>query len=286
MRPGLIQYLLISPVQLLLVCLILIPCLFVGWLSLNNLTFGTEAEFVGLDNYANLLTDPDFWRAFWNTLILVNVIVYLELALGLGIALFFAGGIPFPKLMICIVLIPYAVSEVVAIIMFKYLFDYQVGIVNIMLGGIGIPPLEWGTNYIHSFILITIIAVWQHLPFTFILLYTARIGIPNEIYEAARLDGGSSFAICRRITIPLMMPAILISVLFRCIFAFRIFSEVWLLTEGGPARRTEVLAVYLYRLGFRYHEFGAASAAGWAMLVLSLAISAFYLRAMYRRMFA
>ncbi len=286
MRPGFFQYLLISPVQCLLIGFILIPGIFVGWLSLNSVSIDNHADFVGLANYADLIADPNFWAAFWHTFVIVNVVVYVELFLALSVALFFAGGIPFTKVMTCVVLLPYAVSEVVTTIIFKYMFDYQVGIGNILLKHLGLPAIEWGVNPIHSFILIILISVWRHLPFTFILVYTARLGIPAEIYEAARLDGGSPWQICYRVTIPLLMPAILIAVLFRYIFAFRIFSEVWLLTEGGPARRTEVLAVYLYRLGFRYNDFGGASAAGWAMLILSLGMSVFYLRGMYRRMFA
>lgn len=286
MRPSFLQYLFISPVQLLLIVFILVPSLYVGWLSLNDVTFGRDSIFVGFENYRAILSDPFFWRAFWNTFVLVNVLVYLELALGLAFALFFASGVPFPRLLTCIVLLPYAVSEVVAVIVFRYIFDYQVGVANILLMAMGIGPLEWGLDPIHSFILVVLIATWQHLPFTFIILYTSRVGIPNELYEAARLDGANGLATFWRITLPLLMPAILIALLFRYIFAFRIFSEVWLVTGGGPARQTEVLAVYLYRLGFTYLEFGMASATGWAMLVLSLAISVFYLRAMYKRMFA
>jgi multiple sugar transport system permease protein len=154
------------------------------------------------------------------------------------------------------------------------------------LQGMGLPIVEWAINPIHALGLVVLISVWQNLPFTFILIYTARLGLPKEIYEAAELDGGSSWKIFRHVTVPLLMPAIMVAVMFRYIFAFRIFSEVWLLTEGGPARRTEVLAVYLYRAAFRYHDFGAASATGWMMVLLSFAIAAVYLRAMYRKMFS
>jgi multiple sugar transport system permease protein len=261
------------------------PALYVAWLSLNDSTFGRSNSFTGFSNYATLLSDRYFWRALWNTLVLVNVIVYIELALGLAVALLFASGVPFTKLLIAIVFIPYATSEVVAIVMVKYMVDPQIGMVTAGLRGLGLPTIEL-INPVHAFGLVVLISTWQHLPFTFIILYTARIGIPNDLYEAARLDGASPFRIFWRITFRLLMPAILIALLFRYIFAFRIFSEVWLLTQGGPARMTEVLAVYLYRTAFRYQEFGLASATGWVMVFLSLLISIFYLRAMYRRMFA
>ncbi len=114
-------------------------------------------------------------------------------------------------------------------------------------------------------------AIWLHLPFTFVILYAARLAIPIELYEAARIDGATRWQTFRRITLPLLMPAILVAMLFRYIFAFRLFSEVWLLTQGGPARSTEVLAVYLYLEAFRYNDFGAAAATGWLMVLASLA---------------
>lgn len=280
------QYLLISPVHALLICFLLVPALYVGWLSFHSSTFGAEAQFVGFGNYATLLADRNFWRAAINTFVIVNIIVYVELALGLGIALLFARGVPLTRVMVAIVLLPYAVSEVVAIVMWRYIFDPSAGIVNVALQGMGLPIVEWAINPTHALGLVVLISVWQNLPFTFILLYTARLGLPKDIYEAADLDGGSPWKIFRNVTVPLLMPAIMVAVMFRYIFAFRIFSEVWLLTEGGPARRTEVLAVYLYRAAFRYHDFGAASATGWMMVLLSFAIAAVYLRAMYRKMFS
>jgi multiple sugar transport system permease protein len=278
-------YLLVSPVQALIFLFLFIPALYVGWLSFNDSTFGRDNVFVGLANYQELFADPYFWRALWNTFLLVNIIVYVELALGLAIALLFASGVPFSKLLIALVFLPYATSEVVAIVMVKYMFDPQIGMATIGLQNLGLPPVDL-VNPIHAFGVVVLISTWQHLPFSFILLYTARIGIPNDLYEAARLDGARPLRIFWHITLRLLMPAILISLLFRYIFAFRIFSEVWLLTQGGPARMTEVLAVYLYRVAFRYQEFGLASATGWVMVFLSVLISAFYLRAMYRRMFA
>jgi multiple sugar transport system permease protein len=286
MHNRLTQLLLISPSQFLAGAFILIPGIYVGWLSLNSSTFGAAPEFVGLSNYVQVLSDPYFWRAFRNTFIAVNAIVYLELLLGLGMALLFASGVPFPRLLVAIVFLPYAVSEAVAIVMWKYMFDPQIGVATSALKALGLPILDWAVDPVHAFVLVILIATWQHLPFTFIILYTARLGIPDEIYEAARLDGGSPPKIFWYVTLRLLIPAMLIALLFRYIFAFRLFSEVWLLTEGGPARQTEVLAIYLYRVAFRYSEFGPAAATGWAMVILSFAITIFYMRAMYRRTFA
>ena len=105
--------------------------------------------------------------------------------------------------------------------------------------------------------MVALLSIWLNLPFTFIILYAARLAIPGDLYEAARVDGATPLQSFRHVTLPLLVPAILIAMLFRYIFAFRLFSEVWLLTAGGPARTTEVVAVYLYQEAFRYNAFGA-----------------------------
>jgi multiple sugar transport system permease protein len=280
------QFLLLAPAQTLLVALLLLPSLYVGWLSLTDASLGRAGDFVGLANYGRLLGDPPFWAALWNTFVIVNVIVYGELLLGLGLALLFASGVPFTRVMLAIVIAPYAMSEVVSVVMWKSMFDPDAGQVNWLIGRIGLPPLEWSINRWHAFVLITLLAVWHHLPFTFLILYTARLALPKELYESAALDGASAWQQFRYLTWRLLLPAMLVAVLFRYIFAFRIFSEVWLLTQGGPARSTEVLAIYLYKQAFSYHDFGLASATGWIMVLLSLLIALYYLRMAYRRMFA
>jgi len=280
------QFLLLAPAQALLVALLLLPSLYVGWLSLTDASLGRAGNFVGLANYGRLLADPPFWAALWNTFVIVNVIVYGELLLGLGLALLFASGVPFTRVMLAIVIAPYAMSEVVSVVMWNSMFDPDAGLVNWLIGRIGLGPLEWSVNRWHAFLLITLLAIWHHLPFTFLILYTARLALPKDLYEAAALDGATAWQQFRYITWRLLLPAMLVAVLFRYIFAFRIFSEVWLLTQGGPARSTEVLAIYLYKQAFSYHDFGLASATGWIMVLLSLLIALYYLRMAYRRMFA
>ena len=133
--------------------------------------------------------------------------------------------------------------------------------------------------------MVILLSIWHHLPFTFIILYTALLGIPKDLYEAARVDGAGAWTRFWYITLPLLVPAILVALVFRYIFAFRIFSEVWLLTQGGPARTTEVLAVYLYQEAFRYNSFGKSAATGWLMVIASVLLALWYLRQIYKQMF-
>jgi multiple sugar transport system permease protein len=289
-RPGLRQlvpaFLLVAPVQTMVLVTIFVPVLYVAWLSLNQSSFGQSPHFVGLENYVKVLADPYFWRALLNTVIVVLIVVHVELLLGLGMGLLFASGVPFRPLMLAAVLAPYAVSEISAVVMWRYLFDLDIGVMTQFFHMIGLPALEWSINPMHGLVLIALLSIWLHLPFTFVILYAARLAIPGDLYEAAEVDGASPWQRFTRITLPLLAPAMLIAMLFRYIFAFRLFSEVWLMTGGGPARQTEVLAVYLYMEAFRYNAFGEAAATGWLLLIASLLCALWYLRRLYKEMFA
>jgi multiple sugar transport system permease protein len=273
---------LIAPAHLLVFTVLVIPGLYVLWLSLQASTFGKAPTFVGWANYTHVLGDPYFWRALLNTVLIIVVVVHVELLLGLGIALLFASGVPGKRFLIAAILAPYAVSEVSAAVIWRFLFDAEAGPVNLALLALGLPQLEWSINPIHGLAVISLLSIWLHLPFTFLILYAARLAIPGELYEAAKVDGAKALQAFRNITLPLLMPAILLAVLFRYIFVFRIFSEVWLMTGGGPARTTEVVGVYLYLEAFRFNAFGAASATGWIMVLVSLTLGAGYLWALRR----
>ncbi|MBW8728492.1 MAG: sugar ABC transporter permease [Inquilinus limosus] len=268
---------LVAPVHVLVLGVIVIPSVFVLWLSFQSSTFGRAATFVGLDNYARVLGDGYFWRSLLNTVAVAAAAVHLELLLGLGIALLFASGLPARRLLLVIVLAPYAISEVTAAAMWRFLFDPDVGPVINALLDLGLPTLDWTFVPSHGLVLVGLLTIWLHLPFTFVILYAARLAIPKDLYEAGRADGASPLQLFRRITLPLLAPAILIAMLFRYIFAFRLFSEIWLLTQGGPARTTEAVAVYLYLEAFRYNSFGTAAATAWIMVVVSLLLAAAYI---------
>lgn len=272
------------PVYVLVLGVIVLPALYVIWLSFYASSFGQSPTFVGLANYLHVLNDPYFWRALRNTVLVVLVVVHVELVVGLGMALLFASGLPATRFLLAAVFAPYAVSEVSAAIIWRFLFDPDVGPVSTALQGLGLPSLEWSVEPSHGLIIIALLSIWLHLPFTFIILYAARLSIPSDVYEAARIDGSHSLQAFRHVTMPLLMPAILVAMLFRYIFAFRLFSEVWLMTQGGPARQTEVVAVYLYLEAFRFNAFGSAAATAWIMLLASMLLGADYAWKLRREM--
>ena len=272
------------PTHRMLLVVIALPSIYVFWLSLNQSTYGSDLTFVGFDNYLTVLSSPYFWRSALNTLIVVNAIVYIELIMALAMAALFLGGVRYPKVMFAIVLMPYAISEVVGVLIWKIMLNPGSGVLARAIENLGFGMFNWSVSPPLALGVVTLISIWHHLPFTFLLIYAGMLAIPKSLYEAARIDGATSWQEFWRITLPLTIPAILISLIFRFVFAFRLFSEVWLLTGGGPARFTEVLALYLYQSAFKYGEFGTASATGWLMVIGSLLVASGYLWAMHRRM--
>lgn len=275
---------LISPVNALLLALIAIPSIYVVWLSLHESSFGTEMTFVGLANYVTIFTDPIFWRAALNTFVVVNVVVYAELFLALGLAL--ALNTPFvgKRLIFSILIAPYAVTEVSAVVMWRYIFEPDIGMMSLLLQSVFGFELNWVTNPVQGLALIAMLSIWIHLPFTLIILYSAIATVPGDLKAAARVEGANEWQVFTKVTLRFIMPAVLVALMFRYIFAMRLFAEAWLLTEGGPARLTEVLGIYLFRAAFRYYDFGAAAATGLAMQFLSIAVASFYLVKLYQRM--
>ncbi len=274
----------VAPALGLAAVFLFLPAIYVGWLSLHSSTYGQAAQFVGLANYAAILGDPVFWRAFWNTFWVVNAVVYGELVLGLGLALLMAAPLRGKALVIAGLISPYAITEASAMTMWRSLLEPDVGLLSQALTALGLPQVDWAVDPMQGLAVASVVAVWHHLPFTFLILYAALATVPRELHEAASIDGAGPFGRFWHVTMPMILPAVLVAVLFRTIFAVRLFSEVWLLTEGGPARMTEVLSIYLYRATFKYHEFGAASATGAVMLLLSLLVASPYLWRLWRQM--
>lgn len=284
-RKAAVGWLMLAPVHAQLIFMLALPAVYVFWLSLNQSSYGGDAVFVGLRNYAEILSDPAFIRSLINTFVVVNIIVYAEIVLAVGAALLFQSIRKGKAIFLAVLIAPYAISEVVAVLAWRFMADPNVGGINLILNAVGLSGLSWATNPVHALGLASVISVWLHFPFSFLLIYGGLLGIPGNISEAARIDGATAWQRFRRITLPLLMPAILIAIVFRYIFAFRMFSEVWLLTQGGPARSTEVLSVYLYKNAFRFSEFGMAAATGWLMVLGSLALACIYLVLIYRQGF-
>ena len=276
-RFGLAHLLMMSPTMTMLIALITIPGLYVLVLSFTESSYGQTPVWVGLENYTAIWSDRYFWRALGNTLLVVCAIVVVELILALMVAYALVHAKTLRWVTIAVLLAPYSISEVVAVVMWKFMFDPDAGVLARSIEMAGLPQFMWAINPTHGLILAIIISVWIHLPFTAVILYAAMLAIPKEMHEASSVDGAGEFRSFVYVIFPLIVPAMLIALIFRTIIAFRLFGEVWLLTSGGPARMTEVLSIYLYKQAFTYADFGKGAAAAWVMVLVSGAFAALYI---------
>jgi multiple sugar transport system permease protein len=276
-RPGWF----LAPAAAILALVAAFPLGYVLWLSLQEFSLLFDApRFAGLENYQRLLADPRFWNAFYNTVYFTVVSVALELLLGLGIALALHG--PFKGLgwLRALVLIPWAIPTVVSARMWEWMYNPEFGVLNFLLG----VQVNWLGNPFWAMHAAIAMDVWKSTPFVALLLLAGLASIPQDLYRAARVDGAGSWTIFWRITLPLLMPLILIVLIFRTIDAFRVFDAIYVLTGGGPANSTETLSIYAYRVLFQTLEFGYGSTVAVIVFVSIALVTVFYARLLRSRM--
>lgn len=286
-REHVYPILLVLPSILALALVIVIPALITVKTSLQESTFGLPDRFIWFENYRNLFANKLFIRAAWNTVIFSLLVVVFEIGLGLLTAIVMSTQFKMQRTIISLIMIPYAVSEVVAVIIWKYMLDPDVGIVNFIINRVfHLPIFNWAGNPIQAWIVIILLRVWINFPFSFLIIYSSIIGVPQELYESAFIDGASNFQGFTHITLPLVRPSVMVATVFAFIFAFRNFATVWLLTRGGPMNSTQLLSTILYQQAFAYWEFGLASATAIVMTIFTFIIALYYLKSMREQMFA
>jgi multiple sugar transport system permease protein len=234
------------------------------------------SKFTGLDNYRFLLSDDRFWNALRNTVYFTSTSVVLELLLGLGIALLLNRSFRFKGLMTALVLIPWAVPTVVSARMWEWMYNTDFGLLNHLLG----TRINWLGSPFWAMNAAVFMDVWKTAPFAAVLLLAGMKVIPKELYQAARIDGAGTRQVFAKITLPLLMPVVLVVLLFRTLDAFRIFDAVYVLTGGGPANTTETLSIYAYKVLFQTLQFGYGSTLSVVVFLCVGAISLLYLRAL------
>ncbi|OGW40822.1 MAG: ABC transporter permease [Nitrospirae bacterium GWD2_57_9] len=269
----------VAPALVLLSLITLYPVLSVLALSLlHKLPLFGISRFAGLENYRFLLTDDRFWNAFRNTVYFAAVSVSLELLLGLALALLLNRTFPFKGIATAIVLVPWAIPTVVSARMWEWMYNTDLGILNHLLG----VKINWLGSPFWALNAAVFMDVWKTTPFTVILLLAGLRVIPRELLQAARIDGAGAWQLFSRITLPMLMPVILVVLIFRTLDAFRVFDAVYVLTGGGPANTTETLSVYAYKVLFQTLQFGYGSTLSVVVFLCVGAISVLYIRLLGR----
>ena len=240
--------------------------------------------FVGLANYVELFTDPQVLTAVENTLIYVVGSVGVELVLGFIIASALFELTKGRKLANSLILLPMIIAPVITALIWRYMLDPQFGLISQVLAVFGI---KGGISFLGSSQLalpsLMLVDIWQWTPFVVLILHAGMLGISEEQFEAARIDGAGRLRILRSIVIPGIAPQILLVLLFRTMDTYRIFDTVFVLTRGGPGTSTETIGLYTYQTGFSFFDMGYAMTLGVFILVTVALISSFYLRLLRRR---
>lgn len=240
--------------------------------------------FVGFANYVHLFTDPQVLNAVGNTLIYVVGSVGTELILGFVIASALFEMTKGRKLANSLILLPMIIAPVITALIWRYMLDPQFGLVAQVLSVFGFKGgiSFFGTSQLALPSLI-LVDVWQWTPFVILILHAGMLGISEEQFEAARIDGAGRWRILRSIVLPGIAPQILLVLLFRTMDTYRIFDTVFVLTRGGPGTSTETIGLYTYQTGFSFFDMGYAMTLGVFILVTVAIISSFYIRLLRRR---
>ena len=283
-REALRNRLLVLPSALILAAFVIYPALYAVSISLTNDALTGPAalnpRFVGFDNYTKLLTDGGFWNSlmvtFWFTLFSA---IIGQLVLGLASAMILNRPLRGRTLFNAIILMPNAVPEVVAALMWaSMLAAGEYGTLNNLVAWFGVDPQRWLTTF--PLQMIIIINIWRGIGFAMILMTSGLAAIPQDIYEAARMDGATPGQIFRRITLPLLVPTIFLYLLVSTVSTIAIFGLIFALTRGGPAGATEIIGIYIYNQSFNAYQLGYGSAIAVVVLVFSLLIGVAYVRAL------
>jgi multiple sugar transport system permease protein len=271
----------VAPALALLFFVTVYPIMYVFYLSLNRkLLIFDISRFVGLENYLFLLKDDRFWNAFINTTYFTLVSVSLEVLLGLSVAVLLDRSLKIKGLLRAVVLIPWAIPTVVSAKMWEWIYNADFGILNYLIGS----KVNWLGSPFLAINAAVFMDVWKTTPFVAILLMAGLKVIPQELYQAARIDGAGRWTIFRKITLPLLKPVILIVLIFRTLDAFRVFDAIYVLTGGGPANTTETLSIYAYKVLFQTLQFGYGSALSVIVFLCVACMSLIYIRVLSRGM--
>jgi multiple sugar transport system permease protein len=244
------------------------------WLSLQERSVFLPPAFAGLGHYTRLISDSRFWNAFANTAYFTAVSVTLELLLGLAFALALARAGRARAAVYAAILLPWAIPTVVSARLWEWMYNAELGVINYLIS----MRVNWLGDPLWALNAAIAMDVWKSTPFVALLLLAGLQGIPRDLYWAAAVDGASAWTMFRRITLPLLTPVILVTLVFRTIDALRVFDSIYVLTGGGPANSTETLSIYAYKVLFQTLDFGYGSALAVAVLITTGLITLVYAR--------
>ncbi|MEP6480083.1 MAG: sugar ABC transporter permease [Rhodoglobus sp.] len=248
--------------------------------TLRSFIDGT-ADFVWFDNYIEVLRSSTFLPAILNTAVFTGVSIVFQFSIGLALAVFFFKNFPLGSTLRALFLVPWLLPLLVSASIWAWMLNSESGVVNAVLEAVGLHQVNWLTSPQWAMVSVLIANIWIGIPFNLVILYSGLQNIPAEVYEAASLDGASSWQTFWRITFPLLRPVSAITILLGLVYTLKVFDIIWIMTKGGPGDSSATLAIWSYRLGFGggSPELSPAAAVGNLLIVLAFVFGLVYIRA-------
>jgi multiple sugar transport system permease protein len=273
--------LLIAPTLLIFALVIAYPLVYAVYLSFFSIYTPTlKGGWVGLDNYRAMLGSDEFWQALGTTILWTVGTLSLQVVLGVAMALLLNLNFYFRSLARSLVLFPYFVSTVVAVLVWRWMFNDVYGILNraLIVTGLSDMPLDWLGSMPNAMISVILVGAWKYFPFVVIAVLARLQTIPDSLYEAARIDGAGAWSRFWDVTLPQLREVLLVIVLLRTIWDFKEFDLIYLLTGGGPVTSTQTLPLLVYKQAFGMNAMGLASTYAIGIMVVLLVFMILYLR--------
>jgi multiple sugar transport system permease protein len=276
-----LAWLLVAPTIVMFVIFAFIPSMTAILYAFSHIRLhrsGLLRTFIGFDNFRRVFDDPLVQQSAGTTLKWAVTVTTVEILLGLGLALLLAHGVRGRAIFTSLLIIPIIMPPVAVSIMWFFMYDYNFGILNYLVNGIGIPSVRWLSDPNIALYAMMAVDVWQATPFAFLLLYAAVLSLPRDPYEAAAIDGAGRWHVFKTVTLPLLLPVLGVVVLLRLIDAARIFDKIYVMTRGGPGSSAYTATLTIYVEAFNKYDFGYASAISFLFQIVLIIFATIYVR--------
>jgi multiple sugar transport system permease protein len=279
-----IGYLYVLPSLIFLLAILGFPILYSIFMSFQSYTLETlvsgKMRFVGFQNYQAVFQNPNFGVAVLNSIRFTMLSIWFQFTIGFALALLFSRAFPFNGILRGFLLSGWQIPSVVVGTIFLWMFNLDYGLINYVLVSLGLVKegVAWLVQSPAPLYAVIITNIWLGIPFNVILLTAGLAGLPEDVYEAATVDGANASQKFISLTIPLLKPTIFAVLMLGLIYTLRVFDIIWIMTRGGPGNQTEVLPTFAYRLSFVHFQFGQSSAVSVIILMILFIVSIFYVR--------
>ena len=261
------------PAGVVVLAVIIAPWLFTLYMSVHEFKVGGDFTFIGLDNYVRLATDDRFLWSVVRTLYFTALAVIFPVALGIAAAIAFHKKFPLRGLARTIFILPMMATPVAVALVWTMTFHPQLGVLNYLLTSVGIPPSAWSYDSVSVIPTLVMVETWQWTPLVMLIVLGGLASLPVDPYEAATLDGASSWDMFRHITVPLVWPHIIVATVIRTIDALKAFDLIFVISGGGPGTSSETMNLFLYLQAFSFYNMGYAAAVTVVFFIIILLVS-------------